>query len=87
MSDGPACHDFAYVETDIPPGMTICEWRAQRAAESAAQREAEREARRRRSRTRTVFAALGARWRANGRRLVWRTEVRHSSGTHGRIST
>jgi hypothetical protein len=84
MSDGPASYDFAYVETDIPPGMTIREWRAQRAAESAAQREAEREARRRRSRTRTVFAALG---RANGRRLVWRTEMRHSSGTHGRIST
>jgi hypothetical protein len=87
MSDGPACHGFAYVETDIPPGIPIREWRAHRAAQRAAQREAEREARRRRSRTRTVFAALGARWRANGRTLVWRTEVRHSSGTHARIRT
>lgn len=26
-------HDFAYVECDIPPGVTIAQWRAQRAAE------------------------------------------------------
>ena len=29
-------HSFAYVECDIPPGMTIAEWRAQRAAERPA---------------------------------------------------
>ena len=33
MSQEAASHSFAYVECDIPPGMTIAEWRAQRAAE------------------------------------------------------
>ncbi|MCD6725984.1 MAG: hypothetical protein LT070_01970 [Solirubrobacteraceae bacterium] len=33
MGDEPASYDFVYVETDIPPGMTIREWRAQRSAE------------------------------------------------------
>jgi hypothetical protein len=32
MTDPPASHDFLYVHTDIPPGMTIRAWRAQRAA-------------------------------------------------------
>jgi hypothetical protein len=31
MPDEPASVDFLYVETDIPAGMTIAEWRAQRA--------------------------------------------------------
>jgi hypothetical protein len=29
-------HSFAYVECDIPPGMTIAEWRAHRVAERPA---------------------------------------------------
>ena len=36
MADQPVSHDFVYVHTDIPPGMTIREWRAQRAAERGA---------------------------------------------------
>ena len=35
MSHELDSHSFAYVECDIPPGMTIAEWRAQRAAERA----------------------------------------------------
>jgi hypothetical protein len=33
MTDPPVTHDFAYFHTDIPAGMTIREWRAQRAVE------------------------------------------------------
>ena len=36
MADPPVSHDFVYVHTDIPAGMTIREWRAQRAAEHRA---------------------------------------------------
>ena len=36
MSHEPDSHSFAYVECDIPPGMTIAEWREQRAAERPA---------------------------------------------------
>ena len=36
MSHEPDSYSFAYVECDIPPGMTIAEWRAQRAAERPA---------------------------------------------------
>jgi hypothetical protein len=32
MTDEPSSHDFVYVHSDIPPGMTMSEWRAQRAA-------------------------------------------------------
>jgi hypothetical protein len=35
MKDEPVSHDFVYVHTDIPAGMTIREWRAQRAADRA----------------------------------------------------
>ena len=28
MTDAPGSHDFVYVHTDIPAGMTIREWRA-----------------------------------------------------------
>lgn len=38
--------DFVYVHSDIPEGMTIREWRAQRAAERAEQRALERGRRR-----------------------------------------
>jgi hypothetical protein len=36
MVDERDSHSFAYVECDIPPGLTIAEWRAQRAAERPA---------------------------------------------------
>jgi hypothetical protein len=36
MAQEPDAHSFAYVECDIPPGMTIAQWRAQRAAERPA---------------------------------------------------
>ena len=32
MPDAAGPYDFMYVHTDIPDGMTIREWRAQRAA-------------------------------------------------------
>jgi hypothetical protein len=32
MTDPARRHDFAYLQTDIPAGMTIRDWRAQRAA-------------------------------------------------------
>ena len=38
MADPPGSHDFVYVHTDIPAGMTIREWRAHRAAERGASR-------------------------------------------------
>jgi hypothetical protein len=43
MSEPTRAHDSVYVHTDIPEGMTIREWRAQRAGELAARREAERQ--------------------------------------------
>lgn len=52
MFEQARAYDFVYVHTDIPEGMTIREWRAQRAA---ARSERERAARRRR-----VRAALTA---------------------------
>ena len=42
MTDPPVSHDFVYVHTDIPAGMTIGEWRAHRAAERGAARPARR---------------------------------------------
>ncbi|MDP8907842.1 MAG: hypothetical protein M3N47_01715 [Chloroflexota bacterium] len=33
MVDQPRAHDFLYVESDIPPDLTIKQWRTQRAAE------------------------------------------------------
>jgi hypothetical protein len=32
MTGSRGAHDFVYIHTDIPAGMTIGEWRAQRAA-------------------------------------------------------
>ncbi len=45
MRDQPPC-DFVYVHTDIPQGMTISEWRAQRATERQAMLATARERRR-----------------------------------------
>jgi hypothetical protein len=42
MADLPVSHDFAYVHTDIPAGMTIRDWRDHRAAERRAARVAHR---------------------------------------------
>ena len=58
--------DVLYVETDIPSGVTISDWCAQRARERAA----EQEARRQSSRTRTLIAAVAAPLRDLGRRLL-----------------
>jgi hypothetical protein len=48
MSDPPGPYGFVYVQTDIPDGMRIGAWRAQRAAERPAVRAARRWRRRRR---------------------------------------
>jgi hypothetical protein len=57
MPDAGGHRDFIYVHTDIPEGMTIREWRAQRAAERAATQASQREQRQRR-RTATVLRWL-----------------------------
>ena len=64
MSDQPP-YDFVYVHTDIPEGMTIREWRAQRAASRPATNR-----RSRRVRVRRVRAAAIAMWRAGARALA-----------------
>jgi hypothetical protein len=38
MAERPGSHDFVYVHTDIPEGMTIREWRRERAAARQATR-------------------------------------------------
>ena len=38
MSDQPVSGEFVYADTDVPAGMTIGEWRAQRVADGAAPR-------------------------------------------------
>ena len=58
MADPPVSHDFVYVHTDIPAGMTIREWRAHRAAE----RDAARAARRSRRSPRRVTVAIVHIW-------------------------
>ena len=78
----PESHSVAYVETDIPPGLTIREWRARQAAERAAQDPPPA----RRLRVLRWVLAIAAHRRAAGRRLVWRSEVRHSSGARGSMS-
>jgi len=63
MSEQTRAHDFVYVDTDIPEGMTIREWRAQRAA----RREEERAARRRRLRAAVTAQLAFAHARATAR--------------------
>jgi hypothetical protein len=63
MSEPGGPHDFVYVQTDIPEGMTIHAWREQRAAERQALLAAAREQRRARRRARVIrrwFSALSA---------------------------
>jgi hypothetical protein len=50
MSRPGGPHDFVYVHTHIPEGMTIREWRRERAAEHESVRRAERTAARERRR-------------------------------------
>jgi hypothetical protein len=59
MRDRPPC-DFVYVHTDIPEGMTISEWRAQRATEGQAMLAAARERRRLPAVRRWLSALAGA---------------------------
>jgi hypothetical protein len=74
----PADVDFMYLQTDIPPGVTVSEWRLQRRRERGAWRRPLRGLRER-------SGALGARARAIGSVVVRRPEVRDSSDAHGRI--
>jgi hypothetical protein len=46
-------YDFVYEHTDIPEGVTIREWRAQRAAQRLAMQESARQERRRQRAQRT----------------------------------
>jgi hypothetical protein len=50
MTERPGPSGFAYLHTDIPDGIAIGAWRAQRAAERRSTRMAGRAARRRRHR-------------------------------------
>jgi hypothetical protein len=72
-----APYDFVYVHTDIPEGMTIQEWRAQRAVERMAERQAAREAQRRRFVRRRIWAATRA-W------LVALRDTRHARAREAR---
>lgn len=76
MSAKPPTASFMYVETDIPPGLTIDEWRAQRAAERAAHRRAERGARMRLLFGALVRCAAGALRRAERERTARRSVQR-----------
>ena len=64
MPEPAGPYDFVYVHTDIPDGMTIREWRAQRAASSGRERQRRRHAQRclgaAASRGRGVARAVGA---------------------------
>ena len=60
MTDPRGSHYFVYVHTDIPAGVTIGEWRAQRAADRAAARRAARAAWRPSALGRRVTAAVRA---------------------------
>ena len=69
MADPPVSHDFVYVHTDIPAGMTIGEWRAQRAAE----RGAASAGRRRRQSPRHAAIAIVHTWLQARRQRAHRT--------------
>jgi len=71
-------YDFVYEHTDIPQGMTIRAWRAQQARQHPA---------RRRARAHGNGFAPSVRAALTRLTLVWRSQVRHSSGAHGSMST
>jgi hypothetical protein len=73
MTGASGPYDFVYVHTDIPEGMTIRDWRAQRAAAGRPLR-GERP---RVARTVCGLRAMLPRVRVD--------EVPHSSGAHGSI--
>jgi hypothetical protein len=77
MVDQPDSYDFVYVDTDIPAGMTIREWRRQRATERIGQQTAEREARRRTSWAVAVGAGVARVARRARRGLALRGGRRH----------
>lgn len=83
MSETSGPYDFVYVHTDIPEGMTIRAWRAQRAEER------KRQAARQGASQRWPLGALAsiARLRLPTRGVFWQGEVRHSSGAHGSITS
>jgi hypothetical protein len=66
MADPPVSHDFSYVHTDIPAGMTIREWRVHRAAERGAARAVRRS---RRSRFLAAVTIVQTSWHARRPRL------------------
>jgi hypothetical protein len=70
--------DFMYEQTDIPPGVTVSEWRLRRRPEREARPQTLRNLRER-------ARALGAQARAVGAVVVRRPQVRDSSDAHGRI--
>jgi hypothetical protein len=76
MSSPAGPHDFIYEHTDIHEGMTIREWRAQRAAERLAMHEAVREERRRQ------MARRRRRWLEAFRVPVRRLQL-HGRQAHG----
>jgi hypothetical protein len=78
MPDQPDSYDFVYVDTEIPAGMTIREWRRQRATERTAQRKAEREARRRTSWVLALGAGVARVARRSRRGLALRGGRRHA---------
>jgi hypothetical protein len=83
MSETSGPHDFVYVHTDIPEGVTFREWHERRAEERRTQ-----VTRRRPSRVwRLGLLARIARLPLTARAVVWRDEVRHSSDAHGSMST
>jgi len=65
MSARGDSHDFVYVHTDIPPAMTIREWRAHRAANAPAL-----QSRSLAAFTINVGATAAAAWRATARPLA-----------------
>ena len=69
MKDAPISHDFGYVHTDIPAGMTIRQWRAQRAADRAAARRGARAAWRPSAHGRRLTAAVRTWMRVHARRI------------------
>jgi hypothetical protein len=82
MPSGPNSHDFVYVHTDIPEGMTIREWRAERAARAAKFRDVQRRARRARTPAifieslRRLLGELGLRAAVRALRWHWQSESR-----------
>jgi hypothetical protein len=76
MSDRPGPYGFAYVHCEIPNGMALRAWRAQRAAERRSMRLAVRAARRRHRRRRLL------RWINWPRLTTPRTPMRGGE-THG----